>query len=242
MKASGIPKPQNGLSKNETNEHCAGTDGARTINTINNLSKTQKTLPQNYEIMQCQLEKENKKIRYVENENSTSNIINHAEEDTNGECNVKKPATPTMEEIIFQTKGIKQIMRWKTSVVGTLGMVLPQRIKLHQQKRERRLFGLKKRGNNGHKVIPQAMRKKMMKAKQMFDLSQTRVITEPSPTAVYFRNLKRGINGNIGEALRDCLSTCALLDISFVEESVMEVVTDQRLEERLIANFEVMNV
>lgn len=38
------------------------------INSIINLSKTQETLHQNYETMTSQLEKENKLIRYVENE------------------------------------------------------------------------------------------------------------------------------------------------------------------------------
>lgn len=75
-----------------------------------------------------------------------------------------------------------------------------------------------KEGNNGHRIISQLVRPKLMRAKQMLGLNLTRVITEPCTNAVYFKKVRHWPFGKIGEAQRECPPTWGLLGISYVGE------------------------
>lgn len=68
-----------------------------------------------------------KKIRFLENEISACNVLNHTKEDKNGKENVGKPGTPAVQERIFKTRGIKDAKRWKWLMVGRLGLEPLQR-------------------------------------------------------------------------------------------------------------------
>lgn len=81
----------------------------------------------------------------------------------------------------------------------------------------------------------------MIRAEQMLDLSKARVITEPYPIAVCFRNVSCLPIGKTREAIWECLPTSALLSKSFVGVSVMELLTDNWLKERIIAPSKAMN-
>lgn len=86
------------------------------------------------------------------------------------------------------------------------------------------------------------MRQKKIRAKQIPVLNQTRLTTEPCPTAVYFRIVRRALAGKIWEALRMCLLRWVLLGISSIKGAVMENVASYRLMERLIATLIVINI
>lgn len=59
---------------------------------------------------------------------------------------------------------------------------------------------------------------------------------------VKLKIMTRGIIEKFREGLRECLSAWALLGISFVRKSVVEIVTDYRFKERLISSLKFMNI
>lgn len=61
-------------------------------------------------------------------------------------------------------------------------------------------------------------------------------------TAVYFRNIRRGPIGAIRQALRYCLPSWPLLGLGFVGESILEVITDDRLSKRLTGTHKLMGI
>lgn len=65
---------------------------------------------------------------------------------------------------------------------------------------------------------------------------------EPKVEAVYFKNIVRAPIGRVRAALRESLPSWALLGLSFVGGSVLEILTDKRLKPRLVATLKVMNV
>lgn len=76
----------------------------------------------------------------------------------------------------------------------------------------------------------------------MLDDNGSRVHLVPDPVGVYFKNMHRGSIGVIHQTLRECLPNWALLGISFVSASVMEVVTDRSLNQRLFATLVMIGV
>lgn len=65
---------------------------------------------------------------------------------------------------------------------------------------------------------------------------------EPEPMTEYFQALQRGPVGNVINELRECVPTRALLGTMFVGGSVVEIITDGRLEDRLAATLRMMNI
>lgn len=109
--------------------------------------------------------------------------------------------------------------------MGILGLEFPMRDQSIPVAAEKKisLAEVAKTGNSQHILVPQPITKKMTKAKQMLDLSQTRVKTDPCQAAVYFRKMRPGSIGKIQEALRKCFSALVLLRFSFVGGSVMNL-------------------
>lgn len=58
---------------------------------------------------------------------------------------------------------------------------------------------------------------------------------------VYFQNVCQDPNFSIRQAPREYLPSCALMDMSFVRTSVLEIITDGKLEERLVVNLTLMS-
>lgn len=69
-----------------------------------------------------------------------------------------------------------------------------------------------------------------------------RRFNEPKPVAAYFTNIRRGPVGLVRKALSASLPQWALLGISFVGGSVLEIITDKRLKDRLVATLAMMNI
>lgn len=65
---------------------------------------------------------------------------------------------------------------------------------------------------------------------------------EPRPTAIYFRNVRRGLLGMIQKAIREFLPSLALLGLDFIGSSVLEVITDAGLVERTGATLKLMEI
>lgn len=186
--------------------------------------------------MTSQLEKVQKIIRYLENELWTQNEVLHAEGDTNREHIVRKPATLAVEERIFQISEnktrdeMKEVCGEEIGIGATAGnQTTPAGARKKPDSAE-----VASEGKDEHRPIHWTGWQKMTRGKQMPDQSQTRVIAKPCPTAVYFRNVRWRCNWKIGESVRECVPTSALLCISFCGGSALEIVTDYKLNERLL--------
>lgn len=90
--------------------------------------------------------------------------------------------------------------------------------------------------------LPGPLDQRIQKTIRLLDRNNCRVLKEPSPIAVYFKNVRRGPIGAIRSALRESLPSWALLGIGFVGGSVLEIVTDNRLKARLIATLKIMGI
>ena len=79
--------------------------------------------------------------------------------------------------------------------------------------------------------ISNPMKKKIMKARKLIEI----IPPKTSPTAIYFRKIKRVQLGVVRKALRSLdLPPWAVLGLSFIGQSVLEVVCDERLASQLI--------
>lgn len=90
--------------------------------------------------------------------------------------------------------------------------------------------------------MPEELTGRIRKARET--LLQEKVCAKPAPkiTAVYFKNIRRGPIGTIRQALRECLPSWALLGLSFIGSSILEILTDERLTERLIGTLKLMGI
>lgn len=91
-------------------------------------------------------------------------------------------------------------------------------------------------------IIPEPLQAKISKTRSLLTQNSVKPAYEPRPTALYFKNVRRGPLGVIRKALRECLPTWALLGLDFVGNSIMEVVTDDRLKARVIATMKLMGI
>lgn len=90
--------------------------------------------------------------------------------------------------------------------------------------------------------LPTYMTERIQRSAEILNARKIRTIRQPKPMAVYFKNNRRGQIGTIRRALRESLPLWALLGIGFVEGSVMEIITDTNLKERLIATLKLMGI
>lgn len=91
-------------------------------------------------------------------------------------------------------------------------------------------------------MLPEYLTNRIQRSRELLDASKLRTTRQPDPTAVYFKSIRRGPIGSIRRALRQSLPSWALLVISFVGGSVLEIVTDIQLEERLTATLKLMGI
>lgn len=90
--------------------------------------------------------------------------------------------------------------------------------------------------------LPTSMMEKIQATQKMLDQQQLRFRVEPVPEAVYFKNLRRGPIGSLRRALRKCLPAWAILGLSFVGGSILEIVTDRRQRDRLVTTMKIMGI
>lgn len=76
----------------------------------------------------------------------------------------------------------------------------------------------------------------------MLTTAKLRVITQPCPAALYFKNIRRGPIGALQTAVRQSLPSWALLRMAFVGGTVLEIATDYQLKQRLIATLKFMGI
>lgn len=82
----------------------------------------------------------------------------------------------------------------------------------------------------------------MTRAKQMIDLGHTKLITERCPAAVYFRTMRQGPTGKIRGAPKGVAPNMSTTGYLFLGGTVMEIVTDYRIQQRVIAYLKFMNI
>lgn len=79
-------------------------------------------------------------------------------------------------------------------------------------------------------------------SKSMLSLNMFQITVEPKPAAVYFKTMRGGPIGAIRNALQQSLSSWVPQGLSFNVDSVLEIVTDARLKDRLTAALRVMEI
>lgn len=78
--------------------------------------------------------------------------------------------------------------------------------------------------------------------KRMFEPTKLKFLPTPRPKALCPTNIRRRSIGKLQSALRKSQLPYALLQISFVSESVAEIVTSSQLAERLAATLKLMGI
>lgn len=84
------------------------------------------------------------------------------------------------------------------------------------------------------KFIPSPLQAKINKTKSLLTKGSFVPCHEPKPPALYFKIVKRGPLVEIRNALRECLPNWALLGLDFVGSSVMEIITDRQLKDKIV--------
>lgn len=92
------------------------------------------------------------------------------------------------------------------------------------------------------KIVPQQLQEKIIKSRELLVQGNFKQIYEPNPTALYFKNVRRGPLGLVRNALRESLPSWALLGLDFVGASVLEIITDEKLKDRTIATLKMMGI
>lgn len=95
---------------------------------------------------------------------------------------------------------------------------------------------------SSREVIPEEWQSKRIKTKKILAQNNLRPLVEPKPTALFLKNVRRGPLGVMSKALRIRLPSWALLGIDFVGSSILEVITDKRLEGRVKATLKIMGI
>lgn len=91
-------------------------------------------------------------------------------------------------------------------------------------------------------AVPTQLRNKIEKSKQILIEENFKPLVKPTPTVVYFKNVRRGPVGRIRTALRECLPSWAILGLDFVGASVLEIVMDGKLKHRTVATLRMMGI
>lgn len=84
------------------------------------------------------------------------------------------------------------------------------------------------KNNISENNTPPLVQERIAKARKILDQNIVRVTIEPSPVAVYIKNVRRGPTGTIRSGLQQSLPICAFLRFSFIGASVLEFITDDR--------------
>lgn len=96
--------------------------------------------------------------------------------------------------------------------------------------------------NRPQQYIPRLIREKILKTKNILDQANLLVTYKPKPGAVYFKIVRRGPICATRTALRQSLPSCAVLGLSFVGGSMLEIIPDGRLKDRLITTLEALSL
>lgn len=86
------------------------------------------------------------------------------------------------------------------------------------------------------------MEERLEKSRELLRQNNLKVDRKPDPVAVYFRGIRRGPLGTVRSALRESLPGWALLGLSFVGNSILEIVTDRRQKDHLTATLSKLGV
>lgn len=86
------------------------------------------------------------------------------------------------------------------------------------------------------------MKNRILRSKHILEIGRLKERDEPKPTAMYFKNIRRGPVGLVRKALIHSFPTWTLLGLSFIGGSVLEIITDVRLRNRLVATLNIMRI
>lgn len=92
------------------------------------------------------------------------------------------------------------------------------------------------------KFIPETLHTKISKTWQLLRQGNFNVEYEPIPTAWIFTEVRRGPFGLIRRALRRCLPSWAFFGLDFISAAGLEIVTDARLEDRVVTTLQVVSI
>lgn len=90
--------------------------------------------------------------------------------------------------------------------------------------------------------ISEEMLRKIKKMRQALILNKCMETRTPKVEAFYFKNIRRSPLGKLRAGLRESLPPWALLGLSFVGGSVLEILCDQRLQHQLIATLKIAGI
>lgn len=93
--------------------------------------------------------------------------------------------------------------------------------------------------NNTVSFQPQV---KIIKTRQILIHQKFNSVAEPTPVAIYLRNVRRGPLGFILNALREFLPSWVLLGLDFIEVYVMEIIADERLRDRTASTLKAFGI
>lgn len=96
--------------------------------------------------------------------------------------------------------------------------------------------------NRNMKQLPPSMRDKINRMKQSLIQNKCIELQKPKVTPLYFKNIKRCRIGGIRAALRETLPSWAVLGLSFVGGSILEVLCDEKLQRRLVYTLALVNI
>lgn len=123
----------------------------------------------------------------------------------------------------------------------TTGNVKPTVTNLQQKKIN--WAQIVKGGNQIGKLnLPQNLSEKIKKSKMILEQTGICQKAEPNLIPVYFSNVKRGPINVLRKALRESLPSWSVVGLSFIGGSVLEVLTDRRLKDRLVTTLQAMGL
>lgn len=216
-----------------------------TLESVKSLTAAQQQLLIAQEKLTKALETANERIKRLENEISVNahplNIENsiHEEERLTQNRNIGGVAMDIDQTTAAQipTVGPTEEAREDQS-----GGISKQNKDANGVTRQVNWLEVAKRNTSPARVLPPALDQRIRKSIDLLNASRCRKTVEPNPTAVYFKNVRRGPIGAIRTALRASLPSWALLGIGFIGGSVLEIVTDVRLKTRLVATLKIMGI
>lgn len=153
----------------------------------------------------------------------------------NMEVEVADQPTPALEETTTPPK----VQNEKSNTALTAARaVRPAPRKWSQVAGEYRPLKEQSAGQHQNSRIPDGKgvtwAERLAKSREMLTRNNLRVEQKPQPVAVYFKGIRRGPLGQVRAALRQSLANWALLDLSFIGSSVLEIITDKAQRVRLV--------
>lgn len=212
-----------------------------TLQTIKSLTSQTQQLLQSQQSLTSALEQANNRIRRLENEIA---IDCHKKDTCAPQPRVAEQGSDPMPVDTHLPKPVLDATSTPTPIVGPVSTPTSQQGGHNKDTNYRQLnwAEIAKQSLRRTNVIPGPLEQRIRKTIRLLDSNKSRVVREPIPMAVYFKNVRRGPIGTLRSALWESLPSWALLSIGFVGGSVLEIITDTRLKARLVATLKIMGI